>query len=177
MYCTHIIIWKWIKISPSPAAFGLQKKIVENFRQCSKGLHIFHTIFDTEKNIISMTKFFPMRAGGEIAETFSSQKNCHAYTVVIYRMIVKQLKSWKKNAQLRMHMTYIIHALTTLFFNHRRALWALPGLSHLRAVTEEYNRSYKNSCALWNVYNSNVCFMVLWVQSLAFQDPYRYVHG
>ena len=38
----------WIKISPSPATFILQKYLVENiFRQYSKGHHIIYAIFNT----------------------------------------------------------------------------------------------------------------------------------
>ena len=57
----------WIKISPSPANFVLQKIWWKTLHRCGKGLHILH-IIRTKK--ISMIKFLPMKAGGKIGKNF-----------------------------------------------------------------------------------------------------------
>ena len=57
--------FRWIKILPSPATLVLQKNLVEKkFRQRCKGHHILYAIFNTGQKF-SVTKFWPMRAGGE----------------------------------------------------------------------------------------------------------------
>ena len=72
-----------------------RKSLWKNFRQCSKGCH---AIFNTEQKI-SVIKFSPMRAGGKIAEIFSSQKFPRIYSSDL--QISSSLE--KKFAQLRSH--------------------------------------------------------------------------
>ena len=44
--------FRWIKISPSPATFVLQKNFVEKmFRQCGNSRHVLYAIFHTEQHM------------------------------------------------------------------------------------------------------------------------------
>ena len=58
--------FQWIKFSPSPATFVLQKKLVV-IRQCGKVCHILYAIFNTGQKI-SKIKFSPMIAGGKMVK-------------------------------------------------------------------------------------------------------------
>ena len=81
-----------------------------------------------------------MKAGGETAETFSSQKfPCIYGTGSDLQNDSKTAQVLKKIAQFRKHMTYIIHALILSSLTTIVHYESDSAFSHIRAVTEECN--------------------------------------
>ena len=126
----------WIKISTSPATFVLQKVWVDkiNFRQCGKGRHILYVIIYTGQKKIN---FSPMRAGGEISESFLLAK-FHVYGNAFDTLfLISNTNSIYYRMLLSSHMTlgfmfyhYFIYSLRSNNISDAGAQALAEGLQH-----------------------------------------------